>query len=155
GGAYLSFQHIPADQLREAFGPVIDRLAKNGIDLAKQPVEVAPIAHYHMGGIRVSPALESGIANLFAAGEAIGGANGANRLSGNAITEALVFGRIAGANAAARSQKMGASAWRDDVAAVPLSLLDHEAALSANPAALVARLQAVMGNLVGPFRTGA
>ena len=38
-------------ELREAFGPVIDRLAENGIDLPDMPVEVAPIAHYHMGGI--------------------------------------------------------------------------------------------------------
>ena len=51
GGAYLSFQHC-----REAncapFGPVIDRLAANNIDLTKMPIEVAPIAHYHMGGVR-------------------------------------------------------------------------------------------------------
>ena len=35
GGVYLSFRHVPADRLREAFGPVIDRLAKNGIDLTR------------------------------------------------------------------------------------------------------------------------
>jgi succinate dehydrogenase/fumarate reductase flavoprotein subunit len=114
---------------------------------------VAPIAHYHMGGIKVSPALESGIANLFAAGEAIGGANGANRLSGNAITEALVFGRIAGANAAARAHAMQASAWRDGAASGALALLEDEATLQANPAALIVRLQAVMSDHVGPFRT--
>ena len=51
GGAYLSFQHVAAEKLREAFGPVIDRLAANGIDLTRMPVEVAPIAHYHMGGV--------------------------------------------------------------------------------------------------------
>ena len=51
GGAYLSFQHVPEAKLREAFGPVIDRLAANGIDLTRMPVEVAPIAHYHMGGV--------------------------------------------------------------------------------------------------------
>ena len=45
---------------------------------------------------------------LFAAGEAVGGANGANRLSGNAITEALVFGRRAGRSAAARAGRDGA-----------------------------------------------
>jgi succinate dehydrogenase/fumarate reductase flavoprotein subunit len=51
GGAYLSFQHCPEEALRAAFGPVIDRLAKNNIDLTKMAVEVAPIAHYHMGGV--------------------------------------------------------------------------------------------------------
>ena len=56
GGAYLSFQHCSEAALRDAFGPVIDRLAANGIDLTKMPVEVAPIAHYHMGGIAVGRA---------------------------------------------------------------------------------------------------
>jgi len=154
GGVYLSFQHVDPALLSAAFGPVIERLAKNGIDLARMPVEVAPIAHYHMGGIRVSPALETGIANLFAAGEAVGGANGANRLSGNAITEALVFGRLAG-EAAARAARTAASAWHESAAAPALALLAHEGARGPNPAALVAALQAVMARDVGPFRTAA
>ena len=100
GGAYLSFTHVGEAALREAFGPVIDRLRVNGIDLTEAPVEVAPIAHYHMGGIQVDMALGARVPGLYAAGEAVGGANGANRLSGNAITEALVFGQRAGASAA-------------------------------------------------------
>jgi succinate dehydrogenase / fumarate reductase, flavoprotein subunit len=155
GGVYLSFRHVPADRLGAAFGPVIERLARNGIDLTRRDVEVAPIAHYHMGGIRVAPSLETRIAGLFAAGEAIGGANGANRLSGNAITEALVFGRIAGLAAAARAMAMGASPWRDADAAAALALVDAEGSGGdLNPAALIAELQAVMGAHVGPFRTG-
>jgi len=59
GGAYLSFEHIPEDELRRAFGPVIDRLAANDIDLTRRPIEVSPIAHYHMGGIRAN-AVRSG-----------------------------------------------------------------------------------------------
>jgi succinate dehydrogenase / fumarate reductase flavoprotein subunit len=103
GGAYLSFEHVPEAQLRAAFGPIIERLAANGIDLTKTAVEVAPIAHYHMGGIRVDAQLQTRVAGLYAAGEAVGGANGANRLSGNAITEAMVFGKIAGLNGAKRA----------------------------------------------------
>jgi len=71
-------------------------LAANAIDLAKRPVEVAPIAHYHMGGVRVDQRLQASVPGLYACGEAVGGANGANRLSGNAITEAFVFGARAG-----------------------------------------------------------
>ena len=100
GGAYLSFAHVGEAALRAAFGPVIDRLAANGIDLTDAPVEVAPIAHYHMGGIGVDARLATRVPGLYAAGEAVGGANGANRLSGNAITEAFVFGHRAGRNAA-------------------------------------------------------
>ena len=100
GGVYLSFPHCSESDLRDAFGPVIDRLAANRIDLTKMPVEVAPIAHYHMGGIVVDAQMRTDLPGLFAAGEAVGGANGANRLSGNAVTEALVFGRRAGQSAA-------------------------------------------------------
>src|SRR3954451_18291496 len=68
GGAYLSFQHIPETEIRRAFGPVVDRLAANGIDLARHPIEVAPIAHYHMGGIRVDETLETVVPCLYACG---------------------------------------------------------------------------------------
>src|SRR5690349_1982530 len=101
GGVWLSFEHCREAELRAAFGPIIDRLRANGIDLTRAPIEVAPIAHYHMGGIRVDAEMRTAVPHLFAAGEAVGGANGANRLSGNAITEALVFGRRAGERAAA------------------------------------------------------
>jgi succinate dehydrogenase / fumarate reductase flavoprotein subunit len=151
GGVYLSFRHVPEDQLREAFGPVIDRLAANGIDLTRQAVEVAPMAHYHMGGVRVSPGMETGVANLFAAGEAVGGANGANRLSGNAIPEALVFGRIAGVEAATRARK-DAGGWREEDAAAAVALLSMSSAMDANPAALLARLQILMSTHAGPVR---
>ena len=110
GGAYLSFQHCSETALREAFGPVIDRLARNGIDLTKMPVEVAPIAHYHMGGVVADERMETEVPGLLVAGEAVGGANGANRLSGNAITEALVFGRRAGRSAAERATRMNRQA---------------------------------------------
>src|SRR5262247_4636647 len=106
GGAYLSFQHCSEAELRDAFGPVIDRLAKNNIDLTRMPVEVAPIAHYHMGGVIADERMETEVPGLFVAGEAVGGANGANRLSGNAITEALVFGRRAGRSAAEHAARM-------------------------------------------------
>ena len=104
GGAYLSFEHCSEAELRAAFGPVIDRLARNNIDLTKMPIEVAPIAHYHMGGVVADERMETQVPGLLVAGEAAGGANGANRLSGNAITEALVFGRSAGRSAAERSE---------------------------------------------------
>src|ERR1043166_1701598 len=108
GGVYLSFEHCSEATLRAAFGPVIDRLAANNIDLTKMPVEVAPIAHYHMGGVAADPRMETEVPGLLVAGEAVGGANGANRLSGNAITEALVFGREAGRSADARVRQMRA-----------------------------------------------
>ena len=155
GGAYLSFLHVPEAEIRSAFGPVVDRLAANGIDLAKRPVEVAPIAHYHMGGVRVDETLQARVPGLYACGEAVGGANGANRLSGNAITEALVFGARAGRNAARRALQ-GSSLWSPEAAGPALDLLRSAQRRDApNLAAIVAELKALMADTVGPFRTEA
>jgi succinate dehydrogenase / fumarate reductase, flavoprotein subunit len=153
GGAYLSFQHVPPEEIRRAFGPVVDRLAANGIDLARQPIEVAPIAHYHMGGIRVDETLETTITGLFASGEAIGGANGANRLSGNAITETFVFGARAGHHAALRAMQRPMRS--PDVAGPAIDFLrSAERRDAPNTAAAIASLQSLMSENVGPFRTG-
>jgi succinate dehydrogenase / fumarate reductase, flavoprotein subunit len=163
GGAYLSFAHCSAAALRAAFGPVIDRLAANAIDLTRMPVEVAPIAHYHMGGVIADAQMRTELPGLFAAGEVVGGANGANRLSGNAITEALVFGRRAGRSAAAHA-KTRAKNPGNTIARTRLRVEDARVALDLvrenngtgkdlNTAAMIARLQATMADDVGPFRT--
>jgi succinate dehydrogenase/fumarate reductase flavoprotein subunit len=157
GGAYLDFRHIAEAQLRGAFGPVIDRLRTNGIDLTKMPVEVSPIAHYHMGGVRVDVNMETRVARLYAAGEAVGGANGANRLSGNAITEAFVFGARAGASAAMMAKRQN-SPWKDTAATVALERLlgstTGDASGAKTSIAVQAELQKLMWEKVGPFRTG-
>jgi succinate dehydrogenase/fumarate reductase flavoprotein subunit len=157
GGAYLSFEHCSAAALRAAFGPVIDRLAANGIDLTRMPVEVAPIAHYHMGGVIADAQMQTELPGLFAAGEVVGGTNGANRLSGNAITEALVFGRRAGRSAAAHVKTMARKDLRPQDARAALDLVGdgHGAGRDLNTAAMIARLQAIMADEVGPFRTAA
>jgi succinate dehydrogenase/fumarate reductase flavoprotein subunit len=153
GGAYLSFAHCSAAALRDAFGPVIDRLAANAIDLTKMPVEVAPIAHYHMGGVKADAAMATQLPGLFVAGEVVGGANGANRLSGNALTEAFVFGRRAGASAAALAGSRQRLRRKDTLAALDLVRADAGDDKSPNTAAMIARLQAIMADDVGPFRT--
>jgi fumarate reductase (CoM/CoB) subunit A len=68
-----------------------------------QPYEWAPGAHYFMGGIVINERCETGVAGLYAAGEAQSGTMGANRLPGNALTETQVFGAIAGAQASGRA----------------------------------------------------
>jgi succinate dehydrogenase / fumarate reductase, flavoprotein subunit len=154
GGAFLSFEHCSEAALRGAFGPVIDRLAANAIDLTKMPVEVAPIAHYHMGGVVADTRMETEIPGLMVAGEAAGGANGANRLSGNAVTEALVFGRRAGRSAAARAARMHSQPYgRGDAgAAIDLVVADGPA-MAGNSAEMILTLQSIMADDVGPFRT--
>jgi succinate dehydrogenase/fumarate reductase flavoprotein subunit len=159
GGAYLSFEHIPEDKLREAFGPVIDRLAANGIDLTKRGIEVSPIAHYHMGGIRVNGKMETSVPGLYGAGEVVGGANGANRLSGNAIPEAFVFGERAGRFAAEYARGRNAS-WSAPAAEPHVDRMKALIARTPDPSAdkaalggMWAELQQLMWEKVGVLRT--
>ena len=165
GGVFLSFEHLGERELRAAFGPVIDRLAANGIDLTRLPVEVSPIAHYHMGGVRVDETMATCVPGLYAAGEAVGGASGANRLSGNAIPEALVFGETAGRHAARYAEGLTRGSWSRE------AVRPHLERLSANggrrPAGgsghntgsalgeLRAELADLMWEDVGVLRTGA
>jgi succinate dehydrogenase/fumarate reductase flavoprotein subunit len=159
GGAYLDFRMIGADALKAGFGPVIDILARQGVDLTRDLVEVSPMAHFMLGGIAVDAAMQTGVDGLLACGEAIAGMHGANRLSGNAITEALVTGRIAGETAAARNaiartpiEAALAEEWAQ------LQALWHPRAVSRDDApidALKARLQQTMWENAGPLRTGA
>jgi len=161
GGVWLSFEHIPDNVMMDKFGPMIDRLAKNGIDLSKSAIEVSPIAHYHMGGVRVDDEMRTRVPGLFAAGEAVGGANGATRLSGNAITEAFVFGERAGRFAAthATHAKGGRSQVALDEAsavaalAAPRGQIKAGAKLDGGAAALMKELQVLMWDKVGLFRT--
>ena len=82
------------------------KLAK--VDITKEPMEVAPTIHYAMGGLWVEA--ETGataIPGLYAAGEVAAGLHGSNRLGGNSLSDLLVFGRRAGAAAAAYQREVG------------------------------------------------
>src|SRR2546426_536838 len=71
------------------------------IDITREPMEVGPTTHYMMGGVRVDSETQmSTVPGLFAAGECAAGLHGANRLGGNSLSDLLVFGQRAGANAA-------------------------------------------------------
>jgi succinate dehydrogenase/fumarate reductase flavoprotein subunit len=161
GGVYLSFQHIDAQALTGALGPVIGIFKRNNIDLTKRPVEVFPIAHYQMGGIEVSTDMASCVPGLYAAGEITGGANGANRLSGNALPEAMVFGERAGASAAKYALQRHAlqknpACWHGRAAAPHLdllrSLIGRNHGRGAAPNRLMRELKDVMWREVGAFR---
>jgi succinate dehydrogenase/fumarate reductase flavoprotein subunit len=157
GGVYLSFQHLDEQTLRAALGPAMDIFRRNNIDLTRQPVEVFPIAHYQMGGIEVNADMESCVPGLYAAGELVGGANGANRLSGNALPEAVVFGERAGDRAARFVRGNAKPAWSDAAAAVHLELVREararDAGKGASPARLMGELKDLMWRKVGPFRS--
>jgi len=91
---------IPEDLLAFRFPDLLALFKSQGIDLHRQWIRVTPAAHFFMGGVVIDEYCQTGIAGLFAAGEATGGIHGGNRLSGNGLSDALVFGRIGGRQAA-------------------------------------------------------
>lgn len=157
GGVYLSFQHIAESALRAALGPVIEIFKRNNIDLTRRPVEVFPIAHYQMGGVEVDTDMASCVPGLYAAGELAGGANGANRLSGNALPEALVFGERAGERAARFAARRKAPAGNMSTALPQVELIravrGQNEGRGPSPAALMSDVKELMWHKVGPFRT--
>jgi succinate dehydrogenase / fumarate reductase, flavoprotein subunit len=101
GGVLLDISHVHAERIRQRLPAMVSRFAEQQIDITRQPMEVAPTAHYAMGGIAVDFATgATSLPGLFAAGEATAGLHGANRLGGNSLAETVVFGRRAGVHLA-------------------------------------------------------
>ncbi len=78
---------------------------KYGIDIRKEPILVYPTLHYQNGGLDITDDGMTGVENLYAAGEVVGGIHGRNRLMGNSLLDVIVFGRNAGINAAAKAKE--------------------------------------------------
>jgi succinate dehydrogenase / fumarate reductase flavoprotein subunit len=76
------------------------------IDISKDPILVYPTQHYQNGGVAIIDNSETEVENLFAAGETTGGIHGRNRLMGNSLLDIIVYGRIAGINAANTAKKI-------------------------------------------------
>ena len=108
GGVFLDISHKSKEFIIEKI-PTIYRqfLETQMLDISKSPMEVAPTAHYSMGGILVNPKdLSTSVDGLFAAGEVAGGLHGANRLGGNSLAEIIIFGKRAGIAACKYSRKI-------------------------------------------------
>jgi len=74
-----------------------------GVDTTR--FEVAPTYHFTIGGVRFNARAESTVDGLLVAGEVARGIHGANRIAGNALTECMVFGAIAGETAAQHTSR--------------------------------------------------
>ena len=94
GYVNLDVSHLPAEFLREHFPQIYQKLFELGIDITKQPIPVAPTAHYSCGGVVTDANGLTDVAGLYAAGEvAYTGLHGANRLASNSLLECVVVGR--------------------------------------------------------------
>jgi succinate dehydrogenase/fumarate reductase flavoprotein subunit len=96
GGVWIDVSHLGAAAVERSFRGMVRRCRDFGRDLAREPVEVAPTAHFMMGGVVIDPGCRTAIEGLYAAGEDAGGVHGANRLGGNGVADSTVFGGIAG-----------------------------------------------------------
>ncbi len=117
GGVLLDISHLA----RETILSRLPRMYRQFVDLAMldittTPMEVAPTAHYSMGGVLVDAATHgTDVEGLYAVGECATGVHGANRLGGNSLAECLVFGQIVGREAARWSTALDVQA-RDQAA---------------------------------------
>ena len=98
GGVWLDVSHLPRQTIMQRLPRVYRTLLElQMLDITTTPIEIAPTAHYSMGGVWVRPEDHStGVEGLYAVGEASSGLHGANRLGGNSLIELLVYGRIVG-----------------------------------------------------------
>ncbi len=159
GGAYLDISWRDPEEVKKKLPGMYHQFKElAAVDITKQPMEVGPTAHYVMGGVKVDPETqESTISGLFAAGEAATGLHGANRLGGNSLSDLIVFGKIAGEQAALRAaqidnfEEINATEIADvvDETLAPLSRENGE-----NPAKVVEDLREMMQEKVGIIRTG-
>lgn len=110
GGVWLDLSHLPREVILERLPRVYQTMLEvQMLDVTQEPIEIAPTAHYSMGGVWVRPEDHStDVAGLYAIGEASSGLHGANRLGGNSLIELLVFGRIVGQAAAEYSANLSA-----------------------------------------------
>jgi L-aspartate oxidase len=147
GNVYLDARHL-GDGVRHHFPTAFAACQTRGFDLRLDLIPVMPAAHFHMGGVKVDMHSTSSLPGLYAVGEvACTGAHGANRLSGNALLEAIAFGRTLGERLA--RQGKSSTVLKDDG-----SIPNHRAPTAPVSESLVySRLRSLMWSFVGITRT--
>jgi len=160
GGFYVDlsqskYSREELTQKMEAWLHQFTNLKQVGIDLRDDKLEMAPAAHYCLGGIRIDEYGRTNVEGLFAAGEITGNVHGANRLSGNALSETQVFGKRCAEMACAYADKSstnGPSAnYRDAILAEydTMERWKEKKAEGLRPIELKMKLQAAMERYVG------
>src|ERR687898_2738059 len=101
GGVWLDVTHLRKEVIQDRLPTMYQQFMElDGIDISKEKMEVGPTAHYSMGGVVADIKCRTQIKGLFAVGEVVSQIHGANRLGGNSLLDTMVFGKIAGEEAA-------------------------------------------------------
>jgi len=154
GGVWLDISHRDPDYVRERLPRMVAEFAAVGVDITREPMEVAPTAHYAMGGVEIPDfeTCETAVPGLFAAGESVAGVHGANRLGGNSLAETVVFGQIVGAHLAeALPEADDLPVERVDAALARLRALSGRSG-TFTPEQIIDRLRVVMWDHAGIIR---
>ncbi len=165
GGVFIDLTHSSKGQ--DALTAALEKWQPNqfhylkdmGVDLREVMVEAGPHVHFTMGGIAIDERARTSVPGLFAAGEVTGNLHGANRISGNSLTETQVFGAIAGSSAAAFAKeraRLASTKFQGEIEEV-LSLirgLSVSRGHSLRPYQFRQRLQNIMWERCGLERDG-
>jgi succinate dehydrogenase / fumarate reductase, flavoprotein subunit len=155
GAVLLDISHVDAERIRQRLPGMVSQFAEQQIDITRQPMEVAPTAHYAMGGIVVDFATgATSLPGLFAVGEATSGLHGANRLGGNSLAETVVFGCRAGAHLAEEPLTPPPAETIEDLARPHLEDLHRRATADGRwrPGELVVKLGRILDERAGILR---
>lgn len=149
-GIYLDISHIDKDIILEKLPRMYRQFMESQmLDISKSPMEVAPTAHYTMGGVVVDSETHStNVKGLYAAGECTSGVHGANRLGGNSLAEILVFGKIAGFEASKFSENLNFQRRNKDIIKTANKELDN---LTSNGDELARPLQRAVRDIMWEY----
>ncbi|MGI5218927.1 L-aspartate oxidase [Nocardia sp. CA-290969] len=146
GGVWLDVSHLPRETIMRRLPRVYQTMLElQMLDITRSPIEIAPTAHYSMGGVWVrADDHGTGVEGLYAVGEASSGLHGANRLGGNSLIELFVYGRIVGEAAARYSA--GLSVQRRSEGALAEARREVDEVLAADGQENVRALQRTLRN---------
>jgi succinate dehydrogenase / fumarate reductase flavoprotein subunit len=126
GGVWLDVTHLRKEVIQDRLPTMYEQfLELDGIDISKEKMEVAPTAHYSMGGVVADIKCRTQIKSLFAVGEVISQIHGANRLGGNSLLDTIVFGKIAGEEAARLAKQEVGDAKKTEAPSTRESTVDN------------------------------
>ncbi|HDP68147.1 MAG TPA: L-aspartate oxidase [Candidatus Marinimicrobia bacterium] len=146
---YLDITHRDSGWIKKRFPKIYEKCLEHKIDITAEGIPVVPAAHYECGGVATDMLANTTIRQLKAVGEvACTGLHGANRLASSSLLECLVFGIIAGEDAALQIQKQRTiiptvAAWKKETEIIDPDLLRQDRST----------IRQTMWNYVGIVRT--
>lgn len=154
GGVWLDAKDI-ISYVQDVFPEEYGLCLQKGVDLREDRLEVAPAAHFIMGGVKIDEHGRTNVAGVYAVGEAAGGLHGGNRLANNALTECIVFGARVGQAASRECIEQELKDIDFAGAIEPSTMFPKHGGPSPDcrPYQLKVKIREVMGRFVGVLRT--